>query len=260
MVNNNNFSETYIKKTMQDIMLELKNPEYSLSEGKITFLNSKSSNFLLSFIDSMSNNRQIVFKDEIGNLYHVDMVKNNTQSMVLEHPPLTIDKKTVNILPTILLRKFSNEDVFLSTTYHEICHFLSIGDWVFFEEEGCTYVKHTSGIAERTYSYNDGEPSQVASNKLDFLNELLNDWIAMNLYGSIQKKEYRRIYNNPEFYKYIDTSIQRNLNGDKKAFIGLYFSNSLKYIESILLEKNAFGNLHELNRYFEDKEKDVLEK
>lgn len=261
MLKNKKFSEQNIRKIIYSLIRELKSEEYLLSKEKKDFLDLKLFDFLLYFIDDTSNIKQMTLKDEKGNFYSFDMPNTNLQSMVLEHPPCIIQKEVIKIYPTIVLKKFWNEDVFFSTTYHEICHFLSIGDWQI-EQNKDMYVQHVSGIVENLYLYNDKGVSNVKCNAVDFLNEYLNDWIAMKLYEKIEEKQYKKIYNNKEVDQFIRHSIRKNLKGREACFIGLYFSNNVKEIEHILINGSNFRSLDELNKYFQkkEKEKNVLEK
>jgi hypothetical protein len=220
---------------------------YGLSEIDYVKLLNMLKNIKVSIIKHADREIRYDFYTETDKLYGTYTAKQFGQSHTVEYPPILKNNTIIPILPIINIQHYNHFEEFISSSYHELVHFFSIGEWIIIAENNReTIVEHYSGIIKKLYIYS-GSNITCHSSSITLLNEVITDWIAQFLYEKIEKDTYHTgwSYRKTPIYNFLSNKIQTE--GQAKAFIGAYLTNKIDVLGHYLLSEPQFENFEKLN-------------
>ena len=220
---------------------------YEISKFEHEKLLNKLNNIKVSIINFEDKEIRYDFYTETHKLYGTHITKQFGQSHTVEYPPLLKDNTIIPILPIVNIQNYTNFEEFISSSYHELVHFFSIGKWTIISENNQeTIIEHYSGIMRKLYIYS-GSNIICKSSDITLLNEVITDWIAQFLYEKIERDLYHSglSYRKTPIYNCISQKIQTEEQA--KTFIGAYLTNNIDVLRDYLLIDSEFESFEALN-------------
>ncbi|MCD8049337.1 MAG: hypothetical protein LUG52_07025 [Clostridia bacterium] len=237
-----------LQKTVEWFKSVLRRNEYGLTQCQYGRICSLLENVCVYYPNSETDFTEIAFKDEAGESVFRREVRSEPQA--IDVVPMCIGDELKYIRPVMLLGDltFWNGDRIkeMWTAMHEICHLLSIGDYVRLKDEDAGLWRHTYGINEYFYEERAGYLRKIKFNGNARVNEWFNEYATrcfaclMNA-GQIPLRKSQKIFN-----EITDRNCMRAGIAEEEI-IGAYFSGNVEMVRNVLLsdEVLSYDNLEE---------------